>query len=63
MNKSPILNLADHKAALERIDQIWGAVEGTAEAHEFSVLVDLVWAYEEEHFPISLPTPDQLRLA
>lgn len=57
MNIKPIKCEADHKAALQRIDALWGAEDDTPEGDELDVLVTLVEAYEEEEFPIDPPDP------
>ena len=46
---------ADHEAALQRIEGLWGAASGTAEGDELDILATLVEAYEREHCPIDLP--------
>ena len=53
----PIKNEADHAAALRAIERLWGADEGTAEGDRLEVLVTLVEAYEQAHFPIDAPDP------
>lgn len=55
----PIRNEADYEVALERIDCLMGAPSGSTERDELDVLATLVEAYEDEHFPIDLPTPIQ----
>jgi len=53
----PIRTEADHRAALKEIDRLWGAKEGTPDGDRLEVLITLVDAYEEEHFPIDAPDP------
>jgi HTH-type transcriptional regulator/antitoxin HigA len=36
---------------------LWGAEEGTANGDRLEVLVTLIEAYEETHFPIDMPDP------
>jgi HTH-type transcriptional regulator/antitoxin HigA len=48
----PIRTAADHRAALARIEELWGSRRGTHEGDELDVLVDLVHAYEERHHPM-----------
>lgn len=48
---------ADYEAALERIDTIFEAAPGTPEGDELEVLLLLVKAYEDEHYPVPLPDP------
>ncbi len=58
MDIKPIRNEADYKAALEEIDHLWEASYGSPEGDKLDVLVTLVEAYEEKHYPI--PTPDPI---
>jgi len=53
----PIRTEEDHKRALERIDAIFDAEEGTAEGDELDVLVDLVMYYESKTVDIGFPDP------
>lgn len=57
MEIKPIRTVADHAAALRRIETLWGSPTGTPEGDELDVLVTLTEAYEREHFPIDLPDP------
>lgn len=57
MHIKPIKTEADHRAALARIDELWEAEPNSPEGDELEVLVTLVDAYEETHFPIDLPHP------
>jgi len=47
----------DHDEALARIDKLMGAKAGSPEGEELDVLVTLVCAYEEQHFPMDPPDP------
>ncbi|MBQ9205708.1 MAG: DNA-binding protein [Treponema sp.] len=47
----------EYTAALARIDDLFDAEQGTAEADELEFLVALVELYEKEHFPIDAPDP------
>ncbi len=51
----PIRSEADYDAALKRIDALMGAKPESAEGGELDVLVTLVDAYEEKHFPMDAP--------
>jgi HTH-type transcriptional regulator/antitoxin HigA len=51
----PIKTDTDYEAALEQIDTLFDAAEGTDEANLRDVLVLLVENYEEKEFPIDLP--------
>jgi HTH-type transcriptional regulator/antitoxin HigA len=57
MNLKPIKTHADHEAALKEIERLWGAEEGTPEGDNLDILLTLVDAYEEIHFPIEMPDP------
>lgn len=57
MEIRPIKTEADYEAALARIEKLWGAAEGTAQADDLEVLVTLTEAYEREHYPIDAPDP------
>ena len=57
MDIRPIRTKADHARALARIDEIMDARPGTPAGDELDVLVTLVEAYEEKHFPIADPEP------
>ena len=47
----------DYENALKRIEQLMDAKLGTPEGDELEVLSTLVDLYEEEHFPVDLPSP------
>lgn len=53
----PIKTKKDYKAALARMEQIFGAKAGTVEGDELEVLGILIDKYENEHFPVDLPDP------
>ena len=57
MNIKPIRNDTDLQAAFKRVESIFHAPEGTPEADEMEVLVTLVEAYENKHYPIGPPDP------
>ena len=48
----PIRNEAEHQIALQRVEAIWNAGEGSAELDELEVLVTLIEKYESIHYPI-----------
>jgi HTH-type transcriptional regulator / antitoxin HigA len=52
MDIRPIRNDADHRRALAEIEQLWGAADGTPEGDKLDILVTLVEAYEERHWPL-----------
>lgn len=43
--------------ALERLETIFDAKQGTKEGDELEILGILIQQYENEHFPIGLPDP------
>ena len=53
----PIKTEADYEAALKEIEQLWGASYGSPGGDKLDVLVTLVEAYEEKHYPIPPPDP------
>ena len=57
MNIRPIRNDADLRTAFQRLELIYQAPEGTPEADEMEILVTLVEAYENKHFPIGVLDP------
>ena len=57
MEIKPIRTKRDHERALLEIQRLWDAKPGTAEEDRLDVLVTLVDAYENEHFPMDPPDP------
>ena len=57
MNVKPIRNDDDLRAAFKRLELVYQAQEGTPEADEMEILVTLIEAYENKHFPISAEDP------
>ena len=57
MNIKPIRNDKDLRAAFKRLELVYQAQEGTAEADEMEILVTLIEAYEHKHFPIIAADP------
>lgn len=53
----PIRTAEEHESALEEIDRLWNAPEGSPEADRLDVLATLVDAYEERQFPFDPPDP------
>lgn len=51
MNIRPIRDDAGHRAALARIEALWGTEPGTEAGDELDVLVDLVELYEARTYP------------
>lgn len=57
MNIKPIRNDDDLRAAFARLETVFQAAEGSPEADEMEVLVALVEAYENKHYPIGPADP------
>ena len=57
MEIKPIRTEADYEAAMKEIEQLWGASSGSRGGDKLDVLVTLVEAYEEKHYPIPPPDP------
>jgi HTH-type transcriptional regulator/antitoxin HigA len=57
MEIKPIKTETDYNQALERLEMIFDAKNGTPEGDELEVLGILIDQYENEHFPIGLPDP------
>jgi HTH-type transcriptional regulator/antitoxin HigA len=53
----PIRSKRDHAAALKEAERLWGAKAGTRDGDRLDVLVTLIEAYEDEHYPIDPPDP------
>lgn len=53
----PIRTQREHQAALREIERLWGAGRGTPAGDRLEILVTLVEAHENAHFPIDLPDP------
>lgn len=52
MEIKPIRTDEEHRAALEQIEALWGAAEGTPEGDRLDVLSTLVEAYEDRRWPM-----------
>lgn len=57
MEIKPLRTEADYAAAMQEIDHLWGAAYGSPEGDKLDILVTLVEAYEEKHYPIPPPDP------
>ncbi len=53
----PIRSEADHEAALEEAERLWGASSGTPDGDRLDVLATLIEAYEAKHYPMDPPDP------
>jgi HTH-type transcriptional regulator / antitoxin HigA len=57
MSIKPIRTDGDLRAVFRRLDSIYQADEGTPEADERDVLVTLIEAYEDKHYPFGPADP------
>ncbi len=57
MDIRPIRSKEDHRAALQEIDRLWGAPEGSDEGDKLDILVTLVERYEEANFALPRSSP------
>ena len=57
MNIKPIRNDDDLRAAFKRLELVFQAKEGTPQADEMEILVTLIEAYEQKHYPIGSADP------
>ena len=57
MNIRPIRSDDDLQVALCRLEAVFQAEDGTSEADEMKVLVTLIEAYENKHYPIGPADP------
>lgn len=57
MNIKPIRNDEELQAAFRRLEGVFQAGEGTPEADEMEILVTLIEAYENKHYPIGPADP------
>lgn len=57
MNIKPIRNDDDLRDAFKRLEKVFQAKEGTPAADEMEILVTLIEAYENKHYPIKVNDP------
>lgn len=57
MMVKPIRNESDYEANLMRLEELIDAAPGTPEGDELEILATLIERYEDERYPIALPTP------
>ena len=57
MTVEPIHNDEDLQLALKRLETVFQAEHGTAQAHERDALVTLIEAYENEHCDVGKADP------
>jgi HTH-type transcriptional regulator/antitoxin HigA len=53
----PIRNEKLYEDALKRIESLWGSEPGTPEGDELDILITLVEAYEDKHYPMPPSDP------
>lgn len=53
----PIRTEADYDAALEELEHLWGAKNGTPDGDRLDVLATLIEVYEAKHYPMDPPDP------
>ena len=51
---NPLENEATYQEVLDHIEALWGAIPKTPEGDKLEILMALVEAYENKHYPISL---------
>jgi len=57
MELRPIRTKREYRAALKEAEALWNSREGTPDADRLEVLVLVIEAYEQKHFPIEAPNP------
>lgn len=62
MDIHPIKTDRDYRTALKEIDLLWLSPEGTPEGDRLEVLIALVVAYEEKHWPPEPETGDPVEI-
>jgi HTH-type transcriptional regulator / antitoxin HigA len=61
MTIKPIRNDNDLQAASKQLELVFRAPEGIPQADEREVLVTLIEAYEQKHYPIGSADPERPR--
>jgi HTH-type transcriptional regulator/antitoxin HigA len=57
MELRPIRTKREYQTALNEVEALWDAPEGTRNADRLEVLALFIEAYERKHFPIEAPDP------
>jgi HTH-type transcriptional regulator / antitoxin HigA len=57
MDIKPIKTEEDYRATLREIESLMSAAPGSPEGERLDILVTLLSAYEQQHFPLDLPDP------
>ncbi len=60
MRIRPIRDEQSYRDALAMIERLWGAAIGTEDGDDLDVLITLVEAYENEHYPIPEADPVEI---
>jgi HTH-type transcriptional regulator/antitoxin HigA len=55
MNIKPIRNESDLQESFSQLEKVFQAKMGTKEADDMEILVTLIEAYENKHYPITPP--------
>jgi HTH-type transcriptional regulator/antitoxin HigA len=53
----PIHSEADYDEALAEVERLWGAKLGTPDGDRLDILVTLIEAYEDQHYPMGPSDP------
>ena len=56
----PIRSEQDYEEALAEMRALWGAASQTPDGDKLEILATLVDAYETEHFPIDVPSQEEV---
>ncbi len=59
----PIRDEQSYNQRLKRIEELWGAEIGTPDGDELDVILTLVEAYEEKHYPMPPSDPVEATMA
>jgi HTH-type transcriptional regulator/antitoxin HigA len=57
MNIKPLHTKTDYRNALQKVERLWDAPEGSPEAEQLEVWVLLIQDYESRHYPVPDPNP------
>lgn len=57
MDIKPIRTEKDYQTALEIVEELWDAEQGTPEGDKLDILTTLIEDYEDRYFPIEAPSP------
>ncbi|TGK30992.1 transcriptional regulator [Leptospira gomenensis] len=57
MEIKPVKSVKDYEFALKEIDKLWDSKKNTPEYDKLDILITLVDAYENKHYPIENPDP------